>query len=202
MSTLPCFSLHAKKYRNTNPHRMFCNISKGINCTFLNSCLLQTVSCPPSPLSDLICAKCYDSATLHQALRNETGKCNPHLSEILTVSYLWHFSFLGRPATKFRFNHPLCPHENIQNSIWLTCKKNICSYTRCQEHKLLWKLLLFGFRSILFLATWHWCSSFLSAVLRCLNLFCLLRLLFAPIIAFLNFYLPGFFAFIWQSFKK
>lgn len=69
-STLVCVQRNTEK---TASLTMLCSLSKGINCPFLNSCLLQAGFCPPSPLSDLICALYCVSATPHSGITLENA---------------------------------------------------------------------------------------------------------------------------------
>lgn len=89
-----CLSLQFtyKEIKNTQPHRRHCSFSKGMICPFLNNCPLQANFC--------LCLHSVTSSVLTtvilqlpQALRNYTGKCHPHLSEILMSVYLWHCAF-------------------------------------------------------------------------------------------------------------
>lgn len=114
--------------------KTLCCFSKGTICPFLNNCLLQAHFCPPSPLSDLICANyCYSA----------TSTCTQELHWKMLSSSFWNTVSLPlalclppgciRPATKFWFRNPLFPFETTRNYIWLICKKTSCSYGGCQE---------------------------------------------------------------------
>lgn len=120
-------------------------------CPFLNNCQLQADFCPPSPLSDLICAYYCDSATststqeLHWKMPSSSF-WNTDVSLPLALCLL---PGCIRPATKFWFRHSLFSFENTRNYIWPICKEMNCSYRGCQEQKILLKKLLFYSISVL-----------------------------------------------------
>lgn len=145
---------------------MLCSLSKGINVPFWTAAYYRQVLPSISTQWPDLCLVpwfCYTSPStqeLHWKMQyssfwNTDGSLP--LALLLCPRCI-------RPATKFTLIHPLFPHENIRNYIWLICKKKVSSYRGCQEHKLLQKMLPFSSSSALLMAAswrkWHPQGSF------------------------------------------
>lgn len=160
MSAFPCFNLHVKKYRKKQPHSR-CSVG------FLKEKIVPhwtwyrqffpSISTQQPDLC-LVLWFCYTSPStqeLHWKMQSSTFW---NTDGSLPLALLLPPGCI-RLSTKFRFNHPLFTHENTRNHIWLICKKKICSYRECQEHKLLQRKLPFISSSVLLMAPawrkWH-----------------------------------------------
>lgn len=135
-----------KEIKDTEPHRRHLVIFfKGMICLSLNNCPLQADFCPLSPLSDLICAYCCDSATSTstQDLHWKMPSSSFWNTDVSLPLALYLLPGCIRPAKKFWFRHSLFSFENTRNYTWPIWKEMSCSYRGCQEQKFLLKKLPF-----------------------------------------------------------